>query len=261
MSEKQDWRPFEAARAYVREIGLKSSREYKAWSKSGQRPSDIPGAPWTAYKEWLGFADWLGTHIEPRPFAQAREFVQLLGLPSSSKYKDWAKTGARPPDIPLSPESVYKNDWGGWRDWLGTRLRLFTEAREYVRGLRLVSSTEYLSWARSPGRPRDIPISPPNVYKVEWQGWDDWLGVVQDSEDYLPFEEARSFCQQHGFTTRREYFSWCDSAEQARRIPRDPRKIYPSQWKGWTDWLGIKGRPVFRRGPLLRQIVGAANAT
>src|SRR5215210_5913343 len=36
------WRPFEEAREYVRSLGFSSVTEWHAWSKSGQRPKDIP---------------------------------------------------------------------------------------------------------------------------------------------------------------------------------------------------------------------------
>ena len=34
--------PFTRARGMVRELGLESKKEWKEWSKSGQRPSNIP---------------------------------------------------------------------------------------------------------------------------------------------------------------------------------------------------------------------------
>jgi hypothetical protein len=55
------WRPFEEAREFVRGLGLKGWQEWKTYSKSGQRPDDIPGQPDKVYKgEWLGMGDWLG---------------------------------------------------------------------------------------------------------------------------------------------------------------------------------------------------------
>ena len=56
------YRCFEVARAYVRTLGLKSWKDWQAWSKSGARPHDIPGHPHTMYKQsgWLSYGDFLG---------------------------------------------------------------------------------------------------------------------------------------------------------------------------------------------------------
>ena len=47
---------------YVRTLELKSQAEWKQWSKSGQRPDDIPSNPDQIYKDkgWLSWPDWLG---------------------------------------------------------------------------------------------------------------------------------------------------------------------------------------------------------
>jgi hypothetical protein len=55
------WRSFQEARAYVRTLGLKSSTEWNKYSKSGERPHDIPSNPHTVYRDdWNGWNDWLG---------------------------------------------------------------------------------------------------------------------------------------------------------------------------------------------------------
>ena len=56
-------RPFDAARAYVRSLGLTSTTAWRAWSKSGARPEDIPARPERCYHAtWAGYADWLGVN-------------------------------------------------------------------------------------------------------------------------------------------------------------------------------------------------------
>ena len=42
---------FHKARAFVRGLGLKSETEWRAFCKSGKRPSDIPAAPNLNYRE------------------------------------------------------------------------------------------------------------------------------------------------------------------------------------------------------------------
>ena len=54
--------PFEEAREFVRSLNLKSSTEWRSWSKSGERPSNIPANPNKTYKDqgWVDWYDWLG---------------------------------------------------------------------------------------------------------------------------------------------------------------------------------------------------------
>jgi superfamily II DNA or RNA helicase len=53
-----------------------------------------------------------------RPWEQAREWARSLGI-NSEEWKSFAKTNARPLDIPSHPDNVYK-EWTNWPDFLGT---------------------------------------------------------------------------------------------------------------------------------------------
>jgi hypothetical protein len=58
--------PFTVGRAYVQKQKLRSVKEWWAWSKSGQRPSNIPGKPNKVYRDdgWISMPDWLGYGLE-----------------------------------------------------------------------------------------------------------------------------------------------------------------------------------------------------
>ena len=60
--KRYDMLPFAVGRAYVRKLKLRCNKEWKAWSKSGQRPSNIPSHPETTYRDdgWISYPDWLG---------------------------------------------------------------------------------------------------------------------------------------------------------------------------------------------------------
>ena len=62
------WRPFEEARAFVQNLGLKSVvKDWRGYCRSGKKPTDIPSNPSTVYADagWNGWGDWLGTWPPP----------------------------------------------------------------------------------------------------------------------------------------------------------------------------------------------------
>jgi hypothetical protein len=66
---------FKKARAFVRKLGLKSSKEWTKYARSGKRPIDIPAHPQRIYADsgWAGMADWLGTGRVAVPGRQQSE--------------------------------------------------------------------------------------------------------------------------------------------------------------------------------------------
>jgi superfamily II DNA or RNA helicase len=264
---RANWREFEQARAFVRSLGLKSFTEWAPYSKSRERPADIPSHPHVIYAEtgWIGYGDWLGTGtIAPflrqyRPLVQARAFVRGLKLKSNTAWRTYCKSGKKPEDIPATPHVVYADDgWAGWGDWLGTgRIaverrqnpvlardrRSFTEARAFVHSLSLKSAARWREYCKSGKKPADIPTKPNKGYaKDGWAGWGDWLGtgkIATNSIKFRAFNEARAFARGLGLRVFTEWIDYCNSGKRPADIPSNPSKAYAnSGWAGWGDWLG-----------------------
>ncbi|MEZ5029853.1 MAG: DEAD/DEAH box helicase family protein [Saprospiraceae bacterium] len=188
------WREFEDARQFVRGLGLNSNKEWRAYCKSGKKPTDIPTQPDRAYKAlgWVSYGDWLGTRriasnqIHFLPFVEARRFVQSLSLKNVKDWREYCHSGQKPDIIPAKPYRTYKDSgWTGMGDWLGTgniapkdrSFLEFTKAREFVRTLGLRSTTEWRKYSESGNRPDNIPSAPSRTYKnAGWISWKDWLG-------------------------------------------------------------------------------------
>jgi superfamily II DNA or RNA helicase len=132
------FRDFYKARAFVRELGLKSQKEWLDYCHGlypnlQSKPDDIPISPVGTYKNkgWAGVADWLGTANDPRftgsmrSYGKARQFVRELGLRRSVEWRqycngEFAEKPIRPRDIPSNPYSHYKaKGWISWPDFLG----------------------------------------------------------------------------------------------------------------------------------------------
>ena len=242
---------FEKARNYVWRIGLKSQDEWWEWSKSGERPSVIPSSPDQFYKGggWLSWGDFLGYRPgyvagEWRGFEEARAYARDLGLKSQDEWEEWSKSGDRPPDIPSSPDKVYKDEgWNGWSDFLGNRpageWRDFEEARDHVRDLGLKSVKEWKEWCNSGERPPDIPFNPDRDYKGEgWLSWGDFLGY-RPAGEWQDFEKARDRVRSLGLKSRDEWKERSKSGKRPKGIPSDPDRVYKGEgWLSWGDFLG-----------------------
>ena len=121
--------PYEKAKTFVHSLNLKGQLEWNNYCKSGEKPIDIPQAPYKTYKNlgWVGFGDWLGTETiaarfrEYLSFDDAKMFVRSLNINSWAEWIKYCRAGNKPENIPTNPHHVYKNEgWISMGDWLGT---------------------------------------------------------------------------------------------------------------------------------------------
>ena len=118
-----DFLPYDEARDFVRALGLKSTKEWLDYCRSGKRLLNIPSNPQKAYagKGWTNRRDWLGTGNTKNsslPFEEARAFVRGLGLKGGTEWKAYCKSGKKPVTIPSNPSTVYAGKgWTTWSDW------------------------------------------------------------------------------------------------------------------------------------------------
>lgn len=254
---RRNWCPFKEARVFTHGLGLKNKTEWATWAKSDMRPDDIPATPSEVYKDrgWANWGDWLGTQNRRggyRQFQEARTFAHNLGLKSVVEWGVWAKSYARPSDIPADPINAYKSKgWAGWRDWLAisqriqkTRIyRSFNDARMFVHSLGFKNRAEWNRWSKISDRPLDIPSNPQKTYRDNgWISWGDWLGtgfVVASKRKYLPFNEARAFARTLGMKNKDEWREWAKTKAKLNNIPSNPQGTYKDKgWTNWGDWLG-----------------------
>ena len=80
---KKKFRSFSEARKFVRSLQLKNVDAWYKFTKSDDRPVDIPAKPSRTYKkEWIGWGDFLSTgrianqNKKYRSFKDARKFAR-----------------------------------------------------------------------------------------------------------------------------------------------------------------------------------------
>ena len=207
-NHRREFKPFKQARLFVKNLKLRSYKEWQLYTKGelkdrAKKPDDIPSAPDRTYRaEWQGWQDFLGTEKISRrgrkfkTFDEVKCFAKKLKLRSLKEWQSYSKGelkgySKRPDDIPSSPQSTFREDWKGWGDFLGTGrvapqnkvFKTFKQARSFVRKLKLKNNREWRLYTKGElkahsKKPDDIPSTPEDVYKENWNGWKDFLGTT-----------------------------------------------------------------------------------
>jgi len=175
-----------------------------------------------------------------RDFEYAREFARTLGLKNQKEWQKYCKSGNKPNDIPADPISMYKKDFKGVGDWIGTRRRrgtnflLFSDAKKFVHNLKLKGQVEWFEYCKSGNKPDDIPASPNTTYKNNgWKSYGDWIGndnIAVTKYEFLPFQEAREFVIALNLKNVNEWREYCKSGNKPDNIPSSPWRTY-KEWK------------------------------
>ena len=190
---KKEYLPYEEARAWVRQLKLRSCHEwelfrYRRDRKTGLRlrPTCIPAYPERAYKDkgWLGAKDYFGFGSTLYfPYAKAKLEARKLGLKSRMAWFRWWRQ-YRPVTVPVDP-SMYYPEWENWNEFLGNRnvfkswkpqLVSYEQAKKIVHPLKFRNQTEYFEWHKT-NRPTNLPFQPSITYKKRgWESWTKFLG-------------------------------------------------------------------------------------
>jgi len=255
---KKQWRPFEEARKFARSLKLKNQDEWGEYSKSDERPFDIPSNPNAIYKNdgWKSLGDFLGNWRTRVPasrrasFEKARKFARSLKLKSSQEWHEYCKSGKKSDDIPADAYRSYINKgWKSWDDFLGTgtirkytkdNTRPFNEAREFVHSLKLKNQSDWKKYLKSGKKPDDIPAAPREIYK-EYKSDGDWLGtgaIAPQDREYRSYNESRKFARKLGLKHRTEWEDYCKSGKKPDDIPADIFHVYPKEFTSMGDFLG-----------------------
>jgi superfamily II DNA or RNA helicase len=219
---KKELLPFAKARIISRALckkhGVTNLTEWVRLPRKILLEAQLPVFPKLPYREeWISAEDWIG--VKQRwTFEDARAFARKLKLRTLKEWLDYTQgkiTGKRPKPkgIPNYPGEVYKGEFKGIHDWLGSekptprkkpkpvkpkpkkrkrpkrrkkrgpRIQRweFKKAQRFVQNLHL--RTSCATWQdycvgrfpNLPPRPDGIPTNPKAIYKKEWKGWKAWM--------------------------------------------------------------------------------------
>lgn len=113
------------------------------------------------------------------------------------------------------------------------KYRSYKNAKFFVHKLKLDSFNEWLEFAKTEQRPHDIPMRPEKVYK-DFVSMSDWIGKY----DFVSFEEAKALIEPLNFTSIKDFDErYYDLFKRPFKVPKQPDKVYSTEWKGWKDFL------------------------
>jgi hypothetical protein len=259
---RANWRSFENAKEYIRNIGLKNQNEWFQFIKSKNLPNDIPTSPNIIYKNdgWISFGDWLGNgNIAPQlkefcSIKEAMNFAKSKNIKTGKEWRYFSKLNNLPIEIPLRPDAVYKNNgWQNWGHFLGTgnicnrnkKYFTYVKAKKLVHKLNLKSSSEYQKEYRLGNIPSEVPFYPSQAYKNKgWENWGKFLGtnrVADQLREFKEFNDARNFVRKLEIKSPNDWLVYCKSGQKPNDIPANPQNTYKN--KGWIckeDFFGSR---------------------
>jgi predicted DNA-binding transcriptional regulator AlpA len=121
------YRSYKEAKKYAQSLKLKSGSEWYQHTKSKNFPKDIPVGLHAVYgKKFTSMGNFLGTgNVAPqlrkyRNFKEARKYAQFLKLKDTKEWRKIVKQKKFPKDMTTVPDRIYKYEFKGWGDFLGT---------------------------------------------------------------------------------------------------------------------------------------------
>ena len=252
---KVNYRDFIEAKTYIQDLKLKNTNEWQELLKSGNLPSDIPKHPERIYinQGWVSFGDWLGnSNLSNRKrnfldFKNARNFARSLNLKNTDEWRAFTKTSNLPDNIPVAPNSTYKNKgWKSMQNWLGTKelsYLPYSKAANVIKKLKLKNQKEWRAFTKTSNLPDNIPASPSKVYKDKgWKSFGEWLGtgfIATKDREFKPYKMAQIEVHKLKLQNTNAWRAYIKNNELPVGVPRVPHKAYKNKgWKGYKDWLG-----------------------
>ncbi len=267
---RANWRSYDDTKKYISALGIKNVKKWNEFSKSGERPPDIPSAPQNVYKKigwksWAFFLETTNFRGDFWDYKTSEIYVRQLGLTKEKDFRKFKQGLIKslppfPEKLPKNPDQYYKifgkSDFT-WGEFLGTNsisrddysFLEYDKAKKYISRFKFKTWEEFREWAKGlrsdlPPIPNFIPKYPRDVYIGKgWIGIGDWLGtnsVANFNKQFYSFAKARTYVRKLGLQTLANWQLYSKTKRQSF-IPSHPDQTYKNTgWKGWPDFLGKK---------------------
>jgi len=252
-SSKNLYPTWKEASKVVREMGIKTSKQYRDRYKENPR---LPSTPERYYKDFPGW-DKFFVREKNKKYATWQEASEAARKLNIKRREDYFKEYGRDPRLCKYPADVYK-DFPGWRVFLNNRRPRYAtwqEASQATIKLGISSRDEYLKRYTEDEKLRCAPYQ---VYE-DFPGWRVYLGkaeneIIQPKTDqgrkegddvskrrkredlYKTWQEAAVAAHRLGIKSRSEYRKKYRSNQ---KLPGNPTNFY-KDFPGWKIFLNEK---------------------
>jgi len=260
---KQFYDTFENARNYVRNLKIKSVKEWNKIIKNKKLPLNIPSGPQRFYKNkgWISWGDWFGTFSiaatkKNFDFDKSKQFyrdlIKRYNIKNRNQISEIIKNKniILPYYVPLAIGAAFQDHpkykgegvFFGWGKIIIGKHWDFLTSREFTRNLKLKSSSEYRKYCKGliknlPKKPLELPFAPGATFRLKgWKGWGDYLGYFNKGEgpkkNFLTLSEAKKLIAEKNIKNLKDYHKL--------RNMRDDLPFHPAaQYKNNNDWRGL----------------------
>jgi hypothetical protein len=248
---------FKIAREQVRNLKIKTVKEYFQKFKDGLIPPGIPRNPNRDYIDFVSWPDFLGNdNIAAKDkkfysYEECQDYLLNKNIDSKEKFENWRKLKENKL-VPTRPDSTYKKDWKSWGEFLKTgrisdieKHNLFLsyeDAKIFLKSYDFKTEEEFYKWTKSENRPHNIPASPRKTYGSNFISMGDFLSNGNyHFKEYFSYQECREFVQTLNFNSIKEFENWISINKSITKVPAHPMDIY-SEFEGWPEFLGYRRR-------------------
>jgi len=189
-------------------------------------------------KEWKNWAKFLNKKHIYYSYKIAIEKLQKFNINTITTYREAHKEGKLSKKFPLTPNSVYKNEWEGWPKFLKKEFVSLNVFKKQIISLGVVSGVNYNELRKTNKIPKNLTSSPHTYYK-DWSSWNQVLGnnykrKKHKKKFFITYIQCHKKVKKLKFKNRFEYLKKRDKS-----MPSDPAHIYKETgWNGWNEFLG-----------------------
>ncbi len=241
------------AKKFIQMKNIKSQSDWFDYKKKNKLPLNIPSSPNKTYenKGWKNWGDFFGTkYIANKDrkylsYLAAKKFVHKLNINSTTEWYKYCESGKKPSQIPRQVKTVYKNEFEGWDEFLGSNqinitYQNYYDAEKYAKSKNLKNRGEWERYTKDKNFPTDIPKAPSAKYKNNgWIDWGTFLGTgYKKNYNYLTLSEAKKIIHPLKLKSETEWIKYYDE-NKIIELPKFPRVYYRGKgWRSMSDFLG-----------------------
>jgi hypothetical protein len=236
---------YEEAKNIVNPFNIISAKNWREFTKTEDfKTIKISVNPDRTYKDkgWISWGDFLSTgNVHTKDFVsfeEAKKIVGPLNLKSQREWFDFTKTNDfKKLNLPVSPESVYKNDgWISSGDFLGTnfiatrnkKYPTYEDSKILVHPLNIESGNAWREFTKTQKfKTLNLPVGPESAYSGKgWVSWGDFLGtgvIAVSKLVFKSYEEAKVDVHRLDLKSQKEWYDFTKTEDfKSLKLPATP---------------------------------------